>query len=111
MNVCNKQNVLIIIDYKGKQYKKYFKLNEDKELIKVYILITDKTNKNTYNYHFVCNVKDNRLLIPNTSIIPKETGWIYLTFNKYCFNIPIHSIYSLSNGLSTSLKLSIELNV
>ena len=104
-------NILIIVDYKGKRYKKYFKLSDNKELIKVYILITDTTNKYTFNYHFVCNIKNNTLSIPSTSIIPKESSYIYLTFNESKFNIPIHSIYELGNHLPTSLKLNVDLIV
>lgn len=111
MNEYNNKNILIIIDYKGKRYKKYFKLNDNKELIKVYILITDTTNKCTSNYHFICNVKNNTVSIPSTSIIPKESSYIYLTFNKSKFNIPIHSIYELGKRLPTSLKLNIDFNV
>ena len=107
--------MLVIIDYKGKRLKKMLVFNNKK--LKVYILITDKQNKNNYMYHFVCVLENDKVLIPNTSIIPKETSYIHLTFKdehvsgsyEHKFNIPIHAIYSLGEEIPTSLNFSINL--
>lgn len=102
--------MLVIVDYKGKRIKKYFKLDNE-ELKRVYILITDKQNKNNYNYNFICILENNHVLIPETSLIPKETGYIHLTFKGHKFNIPIHAIYSLGYDLPTTLNFNIDFNV
>lgn len=101
--------MLVIIDYKGKRIKKCCWLNNKKS--KVYILITDKQNKSNYMYHFVCILENDNLLIPSTSLIPKETSYIHLTFNGHKFNIPIHAIYSLGQDIQTALSFSININV
>lgn len=106
--------LLVCVDYKGKRYKKYFKLEGSdekyvKNLKKVYILIIDKQNKNNYNYHFICVVGNGYVIIPSTSIMPKETGWIYLNFKEHVFNIPIHAIPLLGHNIPTSLDLNIYL--
>lgn len=107
-------SLLVCVDYKGKRYKKYFKLeggNEDEgiKIKKVYILIIDKQNKNIYNYHFICVIENENVIIPSTSIMPKETGWIYLNFKEHVFNIPIHAIPLLGHNIPTSLDLNIYL--
>lgn len=106
--------IKVIIEYKGSITKKYFMSGDDKVFKKIYILITDKGNR-CYNYHFICDVKTGRLSIPSTSLIPKETGIIYVNFKNNIdtktFKIPIHSIYSLGQDLPTSLRLVIDFNV
>ncbi len=102
--------LLVCVDYKGKRYKKYFKLEGDEKYQKkVYILIIDKQNKNIYNYHFICVIEGKSIIIPSTSIIPKETGWIHLNFKEHVFNIPIHAIPLLGYNIPTSLDLNIYL--
>ena len=106
--------LLVYIDYKGKRLKKYFKLdgndvNNNKVMKKVYILITDKQNKNHYDYHFVCFEGSDIVLIPSTSIMPKETSYIHLNFKGHKFNIPIHAITLLGHNISISLNLNIKL--
>lgn len=109
--------MLVIIDYKGKRIKKCCWLGNKKS--KVYILITDKQNKSNYNYHFVCILENDNVFIPSTSLIPKETSYIHLTFknsnssesNEHKFNIPIHAIWSLGQEIPTALSFSIDINV
>lgn len=104
-----KANILVYIDYKGKRLKKYFGLGMNRKII--YILITDKQNKNNYIYHFVCVLESGNVLVPSTNLIPKETSYIFLNFKEHKFNIPIHSIYSLGQNIPTSLNFSIDFNV
>lgn len=105
--------MLVIIDYKGKRIKKCCWFGNKKS--KVYILITDKQNKSNYNYHFVCVLENDNVFIPSTSLIPKETSYIHLTFKgehyEHKFNIPIHAIYSLGQEIPTALSFSIDINV
>ena len=113
--------MLVIIDYKGKRIKKccWFGDKKTNKLNKMYILITDKQKKNNYMYHFVCILENDNVLIPSTSIIPKETSYIHLTFkdahasesNEHKFNIPIHTISTLGQDIPTALSFSIDLDV
>lgn len=112
--------ILVIIHYKGEQFKKYFNLDdvECKHFEKIYILLTDKY-KNNNNYHFICVMNKNNnclnnslVIIPSTSIVPKESAYINITFKDescevFNFNIPIHTIYNLGIGVSSKLKLDI----
>lgn len=102
--------MIIVIEYKGRIIKKYFKTCEKN--IKIYILITDKNNLYNPNYHFICDVKTGKVSIPNTSLIPKESAVVCINFkNDKTFKIPIHSIYSLGQDLPTTFKASIDINV
>ena len=101
--------ILVIIESKGQQFKRYFKLNDNdcKSFIKIYILITNK-KEIPYNYHYVCIIP-NHVAIPSTSFIPKETGYIHLKFQNNEFVLPLHSIGSLGLNLSTTLNLNINI--
>lgn len=102
--------MIIVIEYKGKIIKKYFKTCEKN--IKIYILITDKGNLYNPNYHFICDIQTGRVSIPSTNLIPKDSANIFINFkNDKTFKIPIHSIYSLGQFLPTTFKASIDINV
>lgn len=108
--------MLVIIDYKGKRIKKCCWFGNKKT--KVYILITDKQNKNHYDYHFICVLENDNVFIPSTSIMPKETSYIHLTFREsklqiyeHKFNIPIHAISLLGQDIPTALSFSIDINI
>lgn len=102
----------VIIEYKGKIIKKYFNFDGFK---KIRILITDKGNLYNHNYHFICDIKNDIVSIPSTSLKPKESAVLYVNFKtknneQKIFKIPIHSIDGLGKGISTSFEESIYVN-
>ena len=102
--------IKVIIEYKGKIIKKYFN-NSEFKIIRV--LITDKGNIYNPNYHFICDIKSGNVSIPSTSLNPKESAVIYITFKtneQKTFKIPIHSIDNLGKGISTSFEESIYID-
>lgn len=109
----------VFIEYKGKIKK--FNLYKDYKWLKIiHVLITDKNAKNGYNYHFICDTKTGNVIIPSTSCNEgfKESSHLNINFkhndlevNGIKFDIPIHSIYELGQGIPTNLNFIIDFNV
>ena len=101
----------IIIHYKGKEFKKYFKSINDEltENSTIYILITNK-HKRYSNYHFIYDINDETVSIPSTSYNPKESAIITVNLLKSnkSFKIKPHCIYLLGRSLSKTLKLDVD---
>lgn len=101
----------VFIEYKGKINK--FNLWDGIKGLKIIrVLITDKNIKNGDNYHFVCDTKTGNIIIPSTSCDSgfKESSHLIINFNNIKFDIPIHSIYELGNGLPTNLNFIVDFN-
>ena len=109
----------IIITYKGKQFKKYIKLSNNELTNSIYfnILITHKIiTQNVADFICVFNEEwkqKQKLIIPSTSLIPKESAVIHLDLlkSKRKFTIPIHSIYSLGQFFNTSTNINVDLDI
>ncbi len=103
----------LIIDYKGKQIKKHIKLTDDEltENLDIYILITNKHSRST-NYHFIYDIIDNSLIIPETVCMPKESAIITINLLKSnkSFIIRPHCIGSLGMSFNKSLRLNVDIN-
>ena len=102
----------IIVEYKGKQIKKYIKLSNE-ELSQdsdIFILITNK-HKIYVNYHFIYDIINETISIPETVCIPKETAIINmnLLFSNKSFVICPHCIGSLGQTFSRSLNLNVDI--
>ena len=102
----------VFIEYKGKIIKKNL-WNEYKGLKIIRVLITDKNIKNSYNHHFICDVKTGNIIIPSTSCESgfKESTHLNINFNGIKFDIPIHSIYTLGQDLPTNLNFIVDFNI
>lgn len=103
----------LIIDYKGKQIKKYIKLTND-ELSSdsdIYILITNKHQRYS-PYHFIYDIINETMSIPETVCIPKESAIININLLKSnkSFMIYPHSIGSLGISFNKSLRLNVDIN-
>lgn len=119
----------VFIEYKGKIFKfNIFNDFKDYKYLKViHVLITDKNAKNSYNYHFICDTKTGNVIIPSTSCDSgcKESSHLIINFkpneirirsqelevNGIKFDIPIHSIYELGEGIPTNLNFTVDFNV
>lgn len=103
----------LIIEYKGIQIKKYIKLTND-ELSSdtdIYILITNKHQRYS-PYHFIYDIIDETMTIPDTVGTPKETAIININLLKSnkSFVIHPHSIGSLGMSFNRSLRLNVDIN-
>lgn len=103
----------LIIEYKGIQIKKYIKLTND-ELSSdsdIYILITNKHQRYS-PYHFIYDIIDETMTIPDTVGIPKETAIININLLKSnkSFVIYPHSIGGLGMSFNRSLRLNVDID-
>lgn len=103
----------IIVEYKGKQLKKYIKLT-DEELLEdsdVHILITNKHNIHA-NYQFIYDIINNKTSIPSTLGLPEKSAVININLLKSnkSFVVKPHCIGSLGQSFSKLLNLTVDIN-
>lgn len=109
--------LLLRIMYKGKLIKHVFYHDGIKRNRFISIILTTKGNPQ--DAHFIYNLENGHMLIPNTSVLPKETAKVYLNlkgneFEQYkhtSFIIPIHAIATYDNDIDTNITFDYNLNL
>lgn len=90
----------VVITYKGKEY--YYVFEDDRMIMdyKITVLLSNKDSRNNYElarFHYICKLYNDSLLIPDTSLIPHETGYITIFVknknrNEKEWKLPLHAI-------------------
>jgi hypothetical protein len=98
----------IIVQYKGKLFKKYL---ENKTNVRTTILIRDN-NEPSSSHDFVCYLNNGELFIPNTCIKPKNnTPYINLHVRDREFKIPLYALSKYEKVIPEGLVVELALNL
>ena len=109
----------VIITYKGKQIIREFENDGIKLDYTIKVLLSNKDSSNNYDsarYHYICKLYNNKLMIPDTSLIPHETSFININLISDEFKnmrrnwkLPLHAIGCQCDVFPLGVDYSIEL--